>query len=132
MNAYMSDYLLEKLKDPEIQQSLDTILDNLPKLAEMTEMLTQTYDVCQNLTKDRVFVEDTIGGMKEFIQPLHQKAKEVASTVIEANDQAKSSTKTYGLLAVIKLLNDPQIQNILRFSEAYLKIAEEKKQHSHQ
>lgn len=45
--------LLDQLLKPEVQESLTTLVEQLPKLTEVVNLLTKTYDLDQNLLKFR-------------------------------------------------------------------------------
>ncbi len=120
--------VLEQLLKPEVQEALTTLVDNLPKLAEMTALLTKTYDLAQKVVSDRVLIQDTIGGLTEVLKPIEEKAKYFASAAIEASDRAESDETTIGLFGMLKLLKDPELQRMLRFGQAYLDILGERKQ----
>lgn len=46
--------VLNRLLKPEIQQSLNVLIDNLPKLSEMLIVLIRTYDTAHSLVTDDV------------------------------------------------------------------------------
>lgn len=119
--------MLDQLLKPEVQESLTVLVEQLPKLAEMTETLTKTYDFAQKIAADRVLIQDMVGGIREVVEPLGEKVKMHASAVIEANDRADQSEEMIGLFSMIKLLKDPELQRMLRFSQAYLDILGERK-----
>jgi len=120
--------VLEQLLKPEVQEALTTLIDNLPKLAEMTALLTKTYDLAQKVVTDRVLIQDTLGGITEVLKPIEEKAKYFASAAIEANDRAETQEATIGLFGMLKMLKDPELQRMLRFGHAYLEILGERKQ----
>jgi uncharacterized protein YjgD (DUF1641 family) len=120
--------VLDQLMKPEVQQAITVLVDQLPKLAEMMSVLTNIYDIAQKVTADRVLIQDIVGGIQEVAKPLGEKVKEYASAAIEANDRADSSNETIGVFGMLKLLKDPELQRMLRFSQAYLNILGERKQ----
>lgn len=119
--------VLDQLLKPELQEALTVLVEQLPKLAEMMTLLTKTYDLAQKVTADRVLIQDMVGGLKEVVKPLEEKVKGYASAAIEANDRAEQSDATIGLFGMLKLLKDPELQKMLRFSQAYLDILGERK-----
>lgn len=121
--------VLEQLKNPEVQASLAVLIDNLPKLTELAVTLSQTYDLVKTLANDQVFVEDMKGGLTEFIKPIEHKVKECASAAIEANERAEKNTAPIGIMGMMKMLKDPQVQHTLRFAQAFLDITAERKSH---
>jgi uncharacterized protein YjgD (DUF1641 family) len=68
-----------------------------------------------------------LGGIQEVVKPIEEKVKGYASAAIEANDRAEQSDATIGLFGMLKLLKDPELQRMLRFSQAYLDILGERK-----
>jgi len=118
---------LNQLLNPEVQQRLTIIVDNLPKLSEIVTLLTNTYDVAQSLLTDDVLKEDLLGGVKEFIEPIEGTVKGLAATAIEANDRAEANTSSsIGLFDLLRMFKDPQTQKLFRFVQAYLDITNEK------
>ncbi|WP_409343568.1 DUF1641 domain-containing protein [Paenibacillus sp. MBLB4367] len=122
--------VLDQLMRPEIQKSLTELVENLPKLAELVTLLTKAYDVAATVANDRVLIEDLKGGLDEFVKPIQEKAKGIAAAAVEASDRAaQSESATIGLFGILKMLKDPQVQSMLRFSQAFLTVlAENKKQ----
>ncbi|WP_341285207.1 DUF1641 domain-containing protein [Priestia megaterium] len=118
---------LNQLLNPEVQQRLTIIIDNLPKLSEIVTLLTNTYDVAQSLVTDDVLKEDLLGGVKEFIEAVEGRVKGLAATAIEANDRAEAkASSSIGLFGLLRMLKDPQAQKLFRFVQAYLDITNEK------
>ncbi|MFS0559066.1 DUF1641 domain-containing protein [Brevibacillus sp. 179-C9.3 HS] len=120
--------VLDQLMKLEIQQSLTVLVANLPKLAEITTILTKTYDLVQTVANDHVLIEDLKGGMEEFVKPIQDKAKGIAQAAIEANDRSHVDSSKIGLFAMIKMLKDPQVQKTLRFAQAFLEVLGERQQ----
>ncbi|MFD2613619.1 DUF1641 domain-containing protein [Paenibacillus gansuensis] len=120
--------VLDQLLKPEVQESLTALVEQLPKLTEMMTLLTKTYDFATKVANDRVLIQDTVGGIMEVVKPMEEKVKHLASAAIEANDRAEQSDQTIGLFGMLKLLKDPELQKMLRFSQAFLDIVHERKQ----
>ncbi|RTE07170.1 DUF1641 domain-containing protein [Paenibacillus whitsoniae] len=120
--------VLDQLLKPEVQQSLTVLVDNLPKLAEMVTVLTKAYDFAQNIATDKVLINDFAQGIGEFVKPVQEKAKDIASAAIEAGErsQAEAGT-TIGLFGILKMLKDPEVQKTLRFAQAFLNVLAERK-----
>ncbi|MFP3669476.1 DUF1641 domain-containing protein [Priestia megaterium] len=120
-------HALNQLLNPEVQQRLTIIVDNLPKLSEIVTLLTNTYDVAQSLLTDDVLKEDLLGGVKEFIEPVEGTVKGLAATAIEANDRAEANaSSSIGLFDLLRMFKDPQTQKLFRFVQAYLDIKNQK------
>lgn len=117
--------VLEQLLQPEVQASLSQLVESLPKLTEMVGTLTKAYDLGLAIATDRVLLEDLAGGMKEFVQPLQGKVKELAVAAMEANDRARMDQTTIGAFGLLRMLKDPQVQKALRYFQAFLHVLSE-------
>jgi len=118
--------LLEQLLKPEVQESLTTLVEQLPKLTELVNLLTKSYDVVQSLATDEILKNDTVGAIKEFVGPVADTAKTLAQNVIEAKDRAEESNEVIGIFGLLKMLKDPQAQKLFRFVNAYLQVSKER------
>lgn len=119
--------LLEQLLKPEIQNSLTTLIEQLPKLTEMMSTLAQSYDFVKTLANDATFKSDMVGAIAEIGGPVKESAKTIAANVIEAKDRAETSQETIGVFGLLKLLKDPEAQRLFRFVQAYLQVSGEKR-----
>lgn len=119
--------VLDQLMKPEVQQSLTVLVENMPKLAEMVTLMTKAYDFVQSVTTDRVLIDDLKGGMDEFVKPITEKAKGIASAAIEAGDRAQAESATIGLFGLLKMLKDPQVQQSLKYAQAFLEVLGERR-----
>ncbi|MFB5760068.1 DUF1641 domain-containing protein [Paenibacillus medicaginis] len=118
--------VLDQLMKPEVQQSLTVLVENLPKLTEMVTVMTGAYDVARSLATDPVFIGDMKNSMTEFVKPVTESAKGIASAAIEAGDRVQTESGTVGLFAMLKMLKDPNVQKGLRFASAFLDIMNER------
>ena len=121
--------VLDQLLNPEVQQSLTTLVNELPKLTEMMTTLTKAYDVAQSLATDKVFTNDMVSATTEIVGPVVKSAKGLAATAIEAKDRATVSHEQVGVFGLLKMLKDPQVQGTLRFVNAFLEVSKENKEH---
>ena len=119
--------VLDLLMKPEVQNSLTVLVENMPKLAEMVTLMTKAYDFVQSVTTDQVLIDDLKGGMEEFVKPITEKAKGIASAAIEASDRSQAETTTIGLFGLLKMLKDPQVQQSLRYAQAFLEVLGERR-----
>lgn len=118
--------LMEQLLKPEVQQSLNALVEQLPKLTEMMGMLTKSYDFIKSVSSDEVLKSDTVGAIQEIAEPVVGKVKHLAVNVIEAKDRAEESQEVIGLFGLMKMLKDPQAQKLFRFVNAYLQVSGER------
>lgn len=118
--------ILDQLLKPEVQQSLTTLVEELPKLTEMVQVLTNFYGLAQSMATDEILKNDTVDAIKEFADPVKKTVKSVAATAIEAKDRADDSSEAIGLFGLLRLLKDPQVQKLLRFVHSYLEVVSER------
>nr|WP_106781696.1 DUF1641 domain-containing protein [Lysinibacillus timonensis] len=122
-----SQDLLEQLLKPEVQQSLTTLVEQLPKLTELVTILTKAYDLAQLVATDDVLKSDTVSAIKEVAEPVVGTVKNVAQVAIEAKDRADASNEVVGIFGILKLMKDPEVQKVFRFANAYLQVVAERK-----
>lgn len=118
--------VLDQLLKPEVQESLTTLVEQLPKLTELVNILTKSYDFAQTVATDEVLKSDTVGAITELVEPVKDTVKSMAATAIEAKDRSEESNEVIGLFGLLKLLKDPQAQKMFRFVNAYLQISAER------
>ncbi|MDO7906352.1 DUF1641 domain-containing protein [Paenibacillus sp. JX-17] len=118
--------VLDQLMKPEVQESLTVLVENLPKLAEMVTLMTKAYDFAQSVATDPVLVGDLKHTMGEFVKPVADGAKGIASAAVEAGDRVQTESGSVGLFGLLKMLKDPNVQRTLRFSQAFLDILGER------
>lgn len=114
--------ILDQLLKPEVQESLTTLVEQLPKLTELVTVLTKSYDFAQSVATDEVLKNDTVSAIKEIADPVTDTVKQIAATAIEAKDRAEESNEVIGLFGLLRMLKDPQAQKLFRFVNAYLEI----------
>lgn len=117
--------VLEQLLKPEIQESLTTLVEQLPRLTEIVNLLTKSYDFAKLVATDDVLKKDTVGAITEMVEPIKDTVKSIAATAIEAKDRAEESNETIGLFGIMRMLKDPQAQKLFRFINAYLEVSAE-------
>jgi uncharacterized protein YjgD (DUF1641 family) len=118
--------VLDQLLKPEVQESLTTLVEQLPKLTELVNLLTKSYDIAQSLATDEVLKSDTVGAITEIATPVVDSVKGLAATAIEAKDRADVSNEVIGLFGLLKMIKDPQVQKLFRFANAFLQVSAER------
>ncbi|MCI2255221.1 DUF1641 domain-containing protein [Domibacillus sp. PGB-M46] len=118
--------VLDQLLKPEVQESLTALVEHLPKLTELTTILTKTYDFAQSVATDEVLKNDTVSAVTELAEPVTHTVKNLAATAIEAKDRADESNEVIGLFGLMKMLKDPQAQKLFRFANAFLQVSNER------
>ncbi|MDA1475141.1 DUF1641 domain-containing protein [Bacillus changyiensis] len=124
--------LIDQLLKPEVQESLTVLVDQLPKLTELVNILTKSYDFAQSVATDEVLKNDTVGAITEILEPVKETAKDIAQTAIEAKDRAEQNNEVIGLFGLLRMLKDPQAQKMFRFAQSYLQILSERENQKQQ
>lgn len=128
LSASQSQFeILEQLLKPGVQEELTTLVEQLPKLTELANVLTKSYDFAQSVATDEVLKNDTVGAIQEMFEPIKDNVKSIAANAIEAKDRAEGRDEVIGLFGLLKMLKDPQAQKLFRFVNAYLQVAGERK-----
>jgi uncharacterized protein YjgD (DUF1641 family) len=118
--------VLDQLLKPEIQESLATLVEQLPRLTELVNLLTKSYDFAQSVATDELLKNDTVGAITEIVEPIKDTVKSIAATAIEAKDRAEERNEVIGLFGLLKMIKDPQAQKLFRFINAYLEVSAER------
>ncbi|MBT2664091.1 DUF1641 domain-containing protein, partial [Bacillus sp. ISL-4] len=72
--------VLDQLLNPEVQESLNTLVEQLPKLTELVNILTKSYDFAQSVATDDVLKNDTVSAISEIATPVVDSVKGLAAT----------------------------------------------------
>ncbi|MFE4812635.1 DUF1641 domain-containing protein [Peribacillus simplex] len=119
--------VLDQLLNPEVQESLNTLVEQLPKLTELVNILTKSYDFAQSVATDDVLKNDTVSAISEIATPVVDSVKGLAATAIEAKDRAEVNHDVIGLFGLLRMMKDPQAQKLFRFAQAFLEVSSERK-----
>ncbi|MDM5360603.1 DUF1641 domain-containing protein [Peribacillus sp. RS7] len=119
--------VLDQLLKPEVQESLNTLVEQLPKLTEIVNILTKSYDFAQSVATDDVLKKDTVSAISEIAGPVVDSVKGLAATSIEAKDRAEVNNDVIGLFGLLRMMKDPQAQKLFRFAQAFLEVSSERK-----
>ncbi|MFF2854066.1 DUF1641 domain-containing protein, partial [Peribacillus sp. NPDC058002] len=104
--------VLDQLLNPEVQESLNTLVEQLPKLTELVNILTKSYDFAQSVATDDVLKNDTVSAISEIATPVVDSVKGLAVTAIEAKDRAEVNHDVIGLFGLLRMMKDPQAQKL--------------------
>ncbi|PCD06152.1 hypothetical protein CMV16_18370 [Peribacillus simplex] len=119
--------VLDQLLKPEVQESLNTLVEQLPKLTELVNILTKSYDFAQSVATDDVLKNDTVSAISEIATPVVHSVKGLAANAIEAKDRAEANTDVIGLFGLLRMMKDPEAQKLFRFAQAFLEVSAERK-----
>ncbi|WP_048683992.1 MULTISPECIES: DUF1641 domain-containing protein, partial [Bacillaceae] len=112
---------------PEVQESLNTLVEQLPKLTELVNILTKSYDFAQSVATDDVLKNDTVSAISEIATPVVHSVKGLAANAIEAKDRAEANNDVIGLFGLLRMMKDPEAQKLFRFAQAFLEVSAERK-----
>ncbi|MBX9953464.1 DUF1641 domain-containing protein, partial [Peribacillus simplex] len=110
--------VLDQLLKPEVQESLNTLVEQLPKLTELVNILTKSYDFAQSVATDDVLKNDTVSAISEIATPVVHSVKGLAANAIEAKDRAEANNDVIGLFGLLRMMKDPEAQKLFRFAQA--------------
>ncbi|MCY9002623.1 MULTISPECIES: DUF1641 domain-containing protein [Peribacillus] len=119
--------VLDQLLKPEVQESLNTLVEQLPKLTELVNILTKSYDFAQSVATDDVLKNDTVSAISEIATPVVHSVKGLAANAIEAKDRAEANNDVIGLFGLLRMMKDPEAQKLFRFAQAFLEVSSERK-----
>ena len=85
--------IFDQLLKPEVQDSLNVLVEQLPKLTEMAQVLTKYYDIAQSLSTDEFLKNDTISAVSEMAGPIVGTVKNVAATALKQKIVLKATKK---------------------------------------
>ncbi|MBD8589982.1 DUF1641 domain-containing protein [Peribacillus simplex] len=119
--------VLDQLLKPEVQESLNTLVEQLPKLTELVNILTKSYDFAQSVATDDVLKNDTVSAISEIAKPVVHSVKGLAANAIEAKDRAEANNDVIGLFGLLRMMKDPEAQKLFRFAQAFLEVSAERK-----
>jgi uncharacterized protein YjgD (DUF1641 family) len=119
--------ILDQLLKPEVQDSLNTLVEQLPKLTELVNILTKSYDFAQSVATDDVLKNDTVSAISEIATPVVHSVKGLAANAIEAKDRAEANNDVIGLFGLLRMMKDPEAQKLFRFAQAFLEVSAERK-----
>lgn len=118
--------ILDQLLNPEVQESLNNLVEQLPKLTELVNIMTKSYDFAQSVATDEVLKNDTVSAISEMATPVVSSVKGLAANALEAKDRAEESSEVIGLFGLLRMMKDPQAQKLFRFASAFLEISAER------
>lgn len=139
----VSDILL----DPNVQTSLNTVLEKMPQLAELMDALTRNEETVKSLValvdqlptltklvhlvsrvyqagEDVITDGSTLEGATKLVsgyaEPVVRVAKQGYQAYEVAKDRAAADQTRYTVFSLLKMLKDPNVQKALRFTQAML------------
>ncbi len=118
--------VFDALLDPKVQESLHTLVSQLPQLAIATTWLVKGVDVATEILTDGDMLEGVSNIVREKAKPLQEKIKDGAVMVQEAKRRAEQDTTRVNIFGLLRLLKDPTVQKNLRFIQAFLSVLSER------
>lgn len=125
--AERAEQALDRLNvDHETLESLVLLIEKLPKLVKMVSMLEQLYDTMEAVVTDKQSMNQLIDGVKELASPVVSPIEQGISVVKEARERAEGMQQRISLFGLMRMINDPTVQNGLRFTQALLDVVAER------
>ena len=124
-NTQMED-ITDLLLDSEIQESLVTVLKEMPKIAKLVKAFGEFYDIADETLSDPAVLDKVLVPLGKKIEPLQEKVRDVKEVIQEAKQRAEGDTSKINVFSLMKLLKDPTVQKNLRFVQAALNVLSER------
>ncbi|WP_067932292.1 DUF1641 domain-containing protein [Alicyclobacillus kakegawensis] len=120
------DEVFDLLLKPEVQQSLATLVENLPRIAGMVAVLNKVCDLAKEVLTDAEFMGAVDEMIREKAKPIQAKLGDLPSAIQEARQRAEASNAQIGLFGILRLLKEPVVQKNLRFVAALCEVLAER------
>ncbi|MCL6627010.1 MAG: hypothetical protein K6T68_10570, partial [Alicyclobacillus shizuokensis] len=85
------DEVFDLLLKPEVQQSLATLVENLPRIAGMVAVLNKVCDLAKEVLTDAEFMGAVDEMIREKTKPIQAKLGDLPSAIREAKQRAEAS-----------------------------------------
>ncbi|GAA4707289.1 DUF1641 domain-containing protein [Brevibacillus fulvus] len=119
-------FSLSNVLNKENLEALLTIIEKLPQIAKMVELLDRVAPFLELVAnKDNlVTVAETL---ETLASPVKDRIQDGVSIVREAKERSAQNTTTVSVFGLLKMLKEPAVQNGLKFTQALLEVLAEKK-----
>lgn len=107
-------------------EALASIADKLPRIAQSLELLDKVVPLIEKAGQRENWV--AMAGLAEVLAaPVTERVQDGMSLVKEAKARSERNTSDVSIFGVLKLLKDPFVQDGLKFIQALLEVANEKR-----
>ncbi|WP_121614305.1 hypothetical protein [Mesobacillus foraminis] len=96
------------------------LLEKLPLLLELTEKLETIVRFAENVLADEKSVSYLQGSIKEYTEPICEKAIKAQSLYKEVQAKAEANTQHISIFTVLKWMKDPSVQRMLSYVQAMI------------
>jgi len=121
----------EVLLDEDVEQSLVTLLEQLPKLTSIISMASTAAGLLQEAVTDPELMDIAKDMTKEKLAPLQSRWLEAKEILRDTRLQAEQDTAYIGVFGLLRILKDPQVQKSLRYIQAFLRTLEARQSAQH-
>lgn len=118
--------ITDLLLNPEIQESLVTVLREMPKVASMVRTFGDFYDLFNSILSDPSAIDTILVPIGNKIEPIQEKITNAKELLQEAKDRSENDSTHVSLFALLRLLKDPTVQKNLRMVQALLTLISER------
>lgn len=114
------------LLDSNIQESLVTVLKEMPKIASMVKTFGDFYDLFNSILSDPSAIDTILVPLGNKIEPIQEKITSAKELIQEARERSENDHTHVSLFALLRLLKDPTVQKNLRLVQAMLTLISER------
>lgn len=120
------DDIADLLLDPAIQESLITVLKEMPKLATLLRTFGDFYDLLKSIMSDPSAIDTILVPLGNKIEPFQEKVANAKELYQEAKQRSEQEDTKVSLFSMLRLLKDPTVQKNLRLMQAMLTLISER------
>jgi uncharacterized protein YjgD (DUF1641 family) len=118
--------LTELLLQPEVQQAVTELIQQLPKLAPLVSLLGTGVEVATQALSDAEMMGGLESMVREKAEPLQTTVQNAAEAIREAKSRAEKDSTYIGIFGVLRLLKDENVQYALRFVQGMSDVVSER------
>ncbi|MEB3102909.1 hypothetical protein [Ferviditalea candida] len=137
------DFLREASQDPLVGEQWDrltsalnvnedtlknlvALLDKLPFLVRMANLLEQSVGFVEAVMNDKQSVNDLTEGLKDNARVITDQVQKGYSLLRDVQARAVSNQQQQiSIFTVLKWMREPSVQNILRYAQAFIQVLNE-------
>ncbi|GMA65249.1 DUF1641 domain-containing protein [Alicyclobacillus fastidiosus] len=116
----LASILTALTKDEETLASLVTVVDSLPTLAKVVHLVDRVYRAAEDAVTDGDTLEGLTKMAQGYVQPCLGTVQKGRQAFEIAKERAEKDQTRYSVFSLLKMLKDPNVQKALRFTQAML------------
>ncbi|WAH38085.1 DUF1641 domain-containing protein [Alicyclobacillus dauci] len=107
-------------KDEETLTSLTTVIESLPTLAKLLHLVNRLYSAAEDVVTDGATLEGVSKMAQNYTQPVLSTIQKGRHAFEVAKERSEQDQTRYSAFSLLKMLKDPTVQKGLRFTQAML------------